>query len=310
MSWFYKKEKKQHKTVYRIFGIKISIKHSEETNLIMGLEELLRKTIDVTTLPKAQGLLRDIQLAILKMLLEVDKVCKEHKIQYWLDYGALLGAVRHKDYVPWDDDIDICMMREDYDKFMDVFNQNTSDKNLYVEKYRERKGKCNILKVFHKHFSNVFIDIFPYDFYVEKLDTEGKKALQQKIKKIKKNAYRKGRKSAEEQQKYVESLLKIRDEKICDGKTPDASKKPAVFWGIDFNHTSGRWVHDYETMFPLSEVEFCGHKFPAPADVDLYLTSVYRDYMTLPSSLHYHTDLKSFSVEEIMAIKKYVKGEL
>ena len=310
MSWLYKKEKKQHKTVYRILGLKISVKHSEEKNLIMGLDELVRRTVDVTSLPKAQGVLRDIQLAVVKMLLEVDKVCKEHKIQYWLDFGALLGAIRHKDFIPWDDDIDISMMREDYDKFAELFNQYTADKDLYVEKYYERKGKYNILKIFHKKFPTVFIDIFPYDFYVEKLDAEGKKALQQKIKQVKKTAYRKGKRSKEEQQKYRESFLKIRDTKIYEGKTPDVSEKPALFWGIDFNHTWPRGVFDYETMFPLSEVEFCGHKFPAPANVDLYLTTVYRDYMSLPSSLHYHTDLSQISVEEIMSIKKYAKGEL
>ena len=120
MSWLYKKE---HKTVYRILGLKISVKHSEEKNLIMGLDELVRRTVDVTSLPKAQGVLRDIQLSILKLLLEVDKVCKEHKIQYWLDYGTLLGAIRHKDFIPWDDDIDISMMREDYEKSLELFNQ-------------------------------------------------------------------------------------------------------------------------------------------------------------------------------------------
>ena len=95
MSWFYKKEKKQHKTVYRILGLKISVKHSEETNLIMGLDELLRKTIDVTTLPKAQGFLRDIQLALLKMLLEVDKVCKEKKVAIEINgYGILKNQIK------------------------------------------------------------------------------------------------------------------------------------------------------------------------------------------------------------------------
>ena len=113
-----------------------------------------------------------------------------------------------------------------------------------------------------------------------------------------------------EKEKYVQALLDLRDTKIYEGKTPDASKKPAVFWGIDYNHVWSRDVFDYETFFPLSEVEFCGHKFPAPAQPDVYLTHVYRDYMTLPSSLSYHFDLKSFSIEEMIDIRKYAKGEL
>ena len=57
--------------------------------------------------------LRSLQLGILDC---VAKFCDEHKIKYWLDYGTLIGAIRHKGYIPWDDDIDISMPRKDYEK--------------------------------------------------------------------------------------------------------------------------------------------------------------------------------------------------
>ena len=308
MSWFYKKEIKNNKIIYRICGIRFSIKSINNKKLLINMNDLLRKTVDVQSLPKAQGLLRDIQLSTVKMLLEVDRICKKNNIKYWLDFGSLLGAVRHKDYIPWDDDIDISMLREDYEKFTEVFNQNVSDENLFVEKHCHYKGTCNILKIHHKKFPHIFLDIFPYDLHVKKLDTNGKIALHNKITQIKKYAYHKVRKSDKE--KYLQSLLEIRNTKIYEGKIPNASQKPALFWGIDYNHTWGRCVFDYETFFPLSEVEFCGHKFPAPAQPDVYLIHVYRDYMILPSSTSYHFDLKSFSIEEMIALKKYAKGEL
>lgn len=62
--------------------------------------------------------LRGIQLEILD---QVDGFCRRHKIKYWIDCGTLLGAVRHKGYIPWDDDIDVGMLRADYDRFMSEF---------------------------------------------------------------------------------------------------------------------------------------------------------------------------------------------
>ena len=62
--------------------------------------------------------IRPLQLRILEILLAVDKVCREHGLRYYLWAGTLLGAIRHKGFIPWDDDVDICMPRADYDTLM------------------------------------------------------------------------------------------------------------------------------------------------------------------------------------------------
>ena len=66
------------------------------------------------------SLLRRQQLRMLDILLEVDKICKKHDIRYWLSSGTLIGAMRHDGFIPWDDDLDIEMLRSDYVRLMKV----------------------------------------------------------------------------------------------------------------------------------------------------------------------------------------------
>lgn len=186
MSWLYKKIQHKYKTNYVICGIKFTFRCSEIEKKLIDLDEFVRASISADKLPHAQGILRDIQKSEIRMLLEVDRICKENNIKYWLDFGALLGAVRHKDFIPWDDDVDIGMMRDDYERFIDVFNEKTSDKNLYAYKKVLPSGNVNIINIRHKQIKNIFMDVFPYDFYTEKLDDAGKEKLHNKITKIKK----------------------------------------------------------------------------------------------------------------------------
>jgi lipopolysaccharide cholinephosphotransferase len=64
--------------------------------------------------------LRALQLMELKMLSKVDDICRKHNIRYYIVAGTLLGAIRHGGFIPWDDDIDIAMYREDYTKFLEI----------------------------------------------------------------------------------------------------------------------------------------------------------------------------------------------
>lgn len=117
-----------------------------------------------------------LQKEQLEIVMEVDRICKKHKINYLMDAGTMLGAVRHKGFIPWDDDLDICMLRKDYDKFSEIvdkeldgkyfYQTNKTDKNFGFFFAKIRKNNTLYLEemaINNKSHSGIFIDIFPID---------------------------------------------------------------------------------------------------------------------------------------------------
>ena len=79
--------------------------------------------------------LRKLQMIELEMLLEVDRICRQHQIQYFLAAGTLLGAVRHGGFIPWDDDADLYMFRNDYDRFLEVCRTELNTDKFFMQTY-------------------------------------------------------------------------------------------------------------------------------------------------------------------------------
>lgn len=121
------------------------------------------------------------QIEVLEVL---DQICRKHNIQYFADWGTLLGAVRHKGFIPWDDDIDIAMKREDYQRFLSAFSKEKPEKYCLLSIHTEETWRYPFSRITNgnticyeeKHLQRyhgcpyaVGIDIFPLD-YIPKTD--------------------------------------------------------------------------------------------------------------------------------------------
>ncbi|TNU89962.1 LicD family protein [Eggerthella lenta] len=123
-----------------------------------------------------QDELRRLQMVELGILRDIDKVCREHGIRYFLDSGTLLGAVRHGGFIPWDDDVDVGMMRPDYERFLEVAPKALGEGYAVCEPRSHPKFAGMFAKVWKRgtKFSTdesieagidqgIFVDVFPYD---------------------------------------------------------------------------------------------------------------------------------------------------
>lgn len=119
--------------------------------------------------------IEEVKKCLLDIVKEIDKICKENGIKYTAIGGTLIGAVRHKGFIPWDDDIDIAMTRAEYEKFIKIFNEKCNDKYRVLDYRLDEKYYYPFAKVIDKStYLNeemyidyeefgVYVDIFPMD---------------------------------------------------------------------------------------------------------------------------------------------------
>ena len=112
----------------------------------------------------------------LDILLEIDSFCKKNNLRYFLAYGTLIGAIRHKGFIPWDDDIDIGMMRKDYDLFIKYASEELdskyyldcyeTNKNCYLPFAKVRKNNTIFDEEENHHLNNhkgIYVDVIPIE---------------------------------------------------------------------------------------------------------------------------------------------------
>lgn len=244
--------------------------------------------------------LKKIQLGILDY---IDKFCRDNNIKYWLDSGTLLGAVRHKGYIPWDDDIDIGMLRQDYEKFTELFNKDNNsnykfhcyenDSNWYFPYGKVLDGNTIMYEPDEKSGvkTAVYVDIFIYDNapadeeFLKKMYR--KRDLYNKLNKLQTSKHF----VLPEKQKYnflrypVWLLFQLFPKRYFIRKSINNCKKymkEETGYIGNFSGMVAKVKSKKEIFNSFIEVEFEGKKYPAPIGYDEWLTDCYGDYMKLP----------------------------
>lgn len=245
--------------------------------------------------------IKHIEIDILK---HVVKICNRHQLRYFLAYGTLLGAVRHQGFIPWDDDIDICMPRPDYDKFIEIWQKEKtlneslnfsllfpSPENDYFYEFAKviaTDTVCEVnLPILDIKGMGIWIDIFPLD------GVPAKKSLH--IRKVR--FWRQMRSLSV----YTEvPIKKITDVfiyvvwKCCQlvGWRFFQNKVLKLAKKYPYEHSERTacvaLAEDYHQFYPRQifnqtvSVPFEGEYFNSPKDFDFYLKRTYGDYMKLP----------------------------
>ena len=234
--------------------------------------------------------LREVQLSVLQILKDIDDHCKKYNIKYSLAFGTLLGAIRHNGFIPWDDDLDIYMPRNDYKRFLETWNyndyylvnSNTDVKYTNTFTKVKRKQDCDVQTPF-------FVDVFP-------LDKCPKKKIQRKILQIdgiililmSRRNVPLGKGSFLE--RMTKLFLKMIPAGLCLKIWHTMEEKFSRFSNLtcDFDYFSCSILHNVYWFKPsdffdkLLLHQFEDSQFPIIKDYDWYLRKEYGDYMQLP----------------------------
>lgn len=284
------------------FKIKIAKREIAKERQENVFYQYKKDKIDITKVPPAQELLRDIQLANLALLKELVYVCEKNNFKYILDAGTLLGAIRHKGFIPWDDDIDILMFREDYEKIVSVFKNTTRNSDIYAEYHRDKDTNSQyFIKIKHKKCPFLGVDIFPLDSYGKHLSLKEQLIATNKICKILKHLKKEINPNISNKETKT-ILTKTMKEKIL---LSSANENGDFVYGVDFAHKLKNWFLDRDIVLPLRKIQFEDSKYTTVNKPKEFLKNIYGDYMKYPKKIKIlHYSYKNLTSEQLETIKK------
>lgn len=237
------------------------------------------------------SLLRQYQLRMLEMLKYIDEVCNKHQIKYWLCSGTLIGAVRHGGFIPWDDDVDIEMLREDYKKFVHVIAHESQNKYVlqthhtdraYLAPYAKLRDLHSIIKedntndLYYK-YKGCYIDVFIMEPSSSLFINKASNFLQYYLL-FCPNAHLKNKFW---RNLYLNTMFWMLNKLAF----PLCSLFSKIGAKGQLRHTSGSCFtkkREKKDIFPLTKLKFEDYIFSVPGNYDAYLKKIYGSYMDLP----------------------------
>lgn len=253
-------------------------------------------------------LLKKLQNKQFEVLSIFARVCEENSLRYFLDGGTLLGAVRHKGFIPWDDDLDVGMPRDDYEKFCEIAKDVLPDSLFWQTYYTDSNypnafGKLRVRNtVFEEEIyarskirGGIFIDVLPFDNYPDKIMQQICQGIQIEIYKhllLAKHKVRpwlgmKGMKRAFKKLEYVMFVpftVFVKHEKVIDYYEKCLKKYNCIDTKFvkepDLRY--GKVVVPNSCVKEFIKLDFETQQFLCPKDYEAFLRKLYGDYMKLP----------------------------
>lgn len=282
--------------------------------IILDLDSIIENRKDPVSTPRSSDTKEEEELGfslegihnqILDILKEIDRICRRHGITYFLSAGTALGAIRHQGFIPWDDDADIGMLREDFERFRLVAKEELGNLFYYqrMEKgsqfYRsfDQVGKCNTSYVLYevkdiKMRHGIHVDIFPFDYVSDDEDIRNEHV--KKVQRYRNRLYGKlvphtvqtrnpWKRLIINHLYYSMKLLPL----SCLIRRTEQSL--TGYRGIEREYVADLLTHYKKVMYfkvtdilPVAYAEFEGLMLPVPNNYDAYLNMMYGNYWILP----------------------------
>lgn len=261
--------------------------------MLIGEDKSVNMERDIT--------LRKVQKVELEILDIVHKVCVENQLKYSLAYGTLIGAVRHQGFIPWDDDIDICMPREDYEKFLEIWPkykfedyilQNIETDEDFTQNFTKiRKNHTTFLQPKeeqYKYHKGFFIDIFPGDRVPDSKIKQQFQFFNMAVNLLYSRKFKSG--SSSKIISIVENILFLFPKSIQKKYRKISENRMKKYnSNSNYQYVFASTINETKIYYPsdifenLVLVDFEGSQFYIFKDYDNCLRIQYGDYMQLPS---------------------------